>query len=335
MELHAASGGPWGGTSVNKEFIYLLADIFGSDVIESFMKEETADFMDLMRDFEAKKRTIFPEKDGKIVVKISASLVQLYKDKNGGKDFGKSLSSHHLANNLSWMSDKIRIDVELMKNLFKPSIDRIINHVNSLLSSPDLQGIDQILMVGGYSESPMVHKAMLARFKDKRVIIPQEAGLVVLKGAVFYGHRPQTISSRILRYTYGRENTKIFVEGYHPESHKIYKEGKARCRNVFQKYIECGQSVKTGTRVSKSIIPVTAEQEKITVKIFTSTEADPFLTTDESCQLLGTMTVYLPPYCGEKRRYMESLVFGETEIRLVAEEPTSGHVYETSLDFLG
>jgi molecular chaperone DnaK (HSP70) len=52
-------------------------------------------------------------------------------------------------------------------------------------------------MVGGFSESPIMQSAIKEAFSTKKVIIPDEAGLAVLKGAVMYGHKPQTISVRV------------------------------------------------------------------------------------------------------------------------------------------
>ena len=39
----------------------------------------------------------------------------------------------------------------------------------------------------------------LFRFKDKKVIIPEAAGIAVLKGAVIFGHDPSAISERRCR----------------------------------------------------------------------------------------------------------------------------------------
>ena len=37
------------------------------------------------------------------------------------------------------------------------------------------------------------------RFRDKKVIIPEGAGMAVLKGAVIFGHDPSAISERKCR----------------------------------------------------------------------------------------------------------------------------------------
>lgn len=46
-----------------------------------------------------------------------------------------------------------------------------------------------LVLVGGFAESPMLQAAITNAFKDKKkVIVPRDAGLAVLKGAVLFGH---------------------------------------------------------------------------------------------------------------------------------------------------
>jgi hypothetical protein len=56
-------------------------------------------------------------------------------------------------------------------------------------------------MVGGFSESPMLRNAVETAFPNRTLIIPEEAGLAVLKGAVLFGFEPRIISTRICKAT--------------------------------------------------------------------------------------------------------------------------------------
>ena len=65
---------------------------------------------------------------------------------------------------------------------------------------------------------------------ELRIVIPQEAGLAVLKGAVVYGHNPTTIDERIAKYTDRIENSELVD----PKNTKIEEErdindGKDKC----------------------------------------------------------------------------------------------------------
>jgi hypothetical protein len=54
-------------------------------------------------------------------------------------------------------------------------------------------------MVGGFSECSLIQEAVQEAFPDKRIIIPEDAGMSVLKGAVLFGHRPDFIRSRVMK----------------------------------------------------------------------------------------------------------------------------------------
>ncbi|WAR00658.1 HS12B-like protein [Mya arenaria] len=85
-ELHKASGGAWGGTRVDEEFDQLLIKIIGAPVLTKFKEEYTADYLDLMRELEVKKRTIKPSSKGKITLKVPVKLAETYEDETEEKD---------------------------------------------------------------------------------------------------------------------------------------------------------------------------------------------------------------------------------------------------------
>lgn len=84
-----------------------------------------------------------------------------------------------------------------------------------VLQQPEVANTETILMVGGFSESPLLRAAVMDRFPDKRVIIPIESGLSVLKEAMLFGFN--TIASRICKYTYGISVRDDFRQGIDPE----------------------------------------------------------------------------------------------------------------------
>lgn len=55
-ELIPASGGPSGGTSVDKEYEKFLEKIGGEGILRSFARINMEDYLNLFRDFEFKKR---------------------------------------------------------------------------------------------------------------------------------------------------------------------------------------------------------------------------------------------------------------------------------------
>ncbi|XP_062609968.1 heat shock 70 kDa protein 12B-like, partial [Saccostrea cucullata] len=82
-ELYKASGGAWGGTQVDEAFKQMLQKIVGAPVISEFARSHTADYVDMYREFETKKRSITGDPKGKITIKIPFSLVDTFRRHRG------------------------------------------------------------------------------------------------------------------------------------------------------------------------------------------------------------------------------------------------------------
>ncbi|KAJ8302130.1 hypothetical protein KUTeg_021117 [Tegillarca granosa] len=176
-ELHKANGGDWGGTKVDEAFRMLLAAIVGNDVMDAFCQNHKTDMLDLYRDFEVKKRTITPKLNSKITFKVPISLNETHKGLNSGKEIKDSLASKSkYKDKVGWIGDKLRMDADLAKGLYDCSIKQIVAHLRELLTHDSVQGCNAILMVGGFSESPMLQEAIRSNFKHLRVIVPIVVG---------------------------------------------------------------------------------------------------------------------------------------------------------------
>jgi hypothetical protein len=74
---------------------------------------------------------------------------------------------------------------------------------------------------------------MKRNFPNKRIIIPEEAGLSVLKGAVLFGHKPDYIASRVMRFSYGTDISVLFDPENHEQHRKYTCDGRDRCLGIF------------------------------------------------------------------------------------------------------
>ncbi|XP_060606755.1 heat shock 70 kDa protein 12A-like [Ruditapes philippinarum] len=83
-------------------------------------------------------------------------------------------------------------------------------------------------------------------FSNKRIIVPSEPGLAVLKGAVLFGHDPLVMKSRVSKYTYGIEIIDKFVEGLSPERYRVFENGIYKCRYTFCPFVRAGELVPVG-----------------------------------------------------------------------------------------
>ncbi|KAL3878559.1 hypothetical protein ACJMK2_030896 [Sinanodonta woodiana] len=335
-ELHKASGGDWGGTKVDKAFADLLTDIVGNDVMREFDKKDKSDFIDLFREFEVKKRSFKPGKKDKMNIRVSIALAEICKAKRGKEINDIIASKPKYKDRITWPGDKLRIEHDVATELFQESCNAIVEHLKSLFNEPEVQDVTTILMVGGYSESPILQDFVKTNFKQKKIIIPADPDLAVVKGAVIFGHNHDRIAERICRYTYGMRVSVPFIHDEHPlEKLYITDQGEEQCSDVFFKFAEIGDPVRRGEpQYEGTHQPANCEQDYISIPIYASTENDPVYVTDKSCIYMGTIHIHLEKTVGNDRQIFVQIYLGGTEIEVKAEEKNTGKAVSATFNFL-
>ncbi|XP_060578820.1 heat shock 70 kDa protein 12A-like isoform X2 [Ruditapes philippinarum] len=332
-EIKSASGGGWGGILVDKAYENLLIDLAGPEVYDTFKRTETEDWLDLWRDFEVKKRAVAPDKDARVNMRFPLSFSKTFKRITKGKLLD-AIEASVYASDIEFSGDKIKISASLFKSLFEHSIRKTINHVRSLLRDENVRKVNIILMVGGYSESPMLQHAIKEAFTGQDIVIPIGASSTILRGALVYGHSPVSIRERVLKYTYGVESTEPFIEGTDPEHLKVIYATGVRCR-VFSKHVEKGQVVKCNEpQVEKPYVTQHKFQSKVALDIFATEQCNPRYTTE--CSLIGNMKFDLPePEEQPGRKVIVSMTFSGTEIIVKAVDVKTGKDWRVFINFLG
>lgn len=331
-ELHKASGGAWGGTKVDEEFYLMIIKIIGAPAYDTFCRQHTADYLDLQRELEVKKRIITPKTKGKVTLKVPVSLAETYKSMMK-ETVDEAINESPFKGKITWLPDKIRIDAEIFKGLFTNCIEKIVGHINSLLEFPECKDTGTFLMVGGFSESEMMQDAIIKAFPKRNVIIPDEAGLSVLKGAVIFGHRPVAITSRVSRYTYGINISPPFDPEVHSEDRRVHVGNVDRCRDVFKKYIQEGDMVRVGEPRSGKHITLSSHQREMQLNIYASPKREPKYVDEEDSEYLGRVIVELPD-SEERIRVEVTMMFGETELTVQAQELSTLKKFSSFFDFL-
>ncbi|KAL3878229.1 hypothetical protein ACJMK2_030594 [Sinanodonta woodiana] len=331
-EVHKASGGAWGGTKVDEEFDQMIINIIGDKAFKHFCAENKADHVEMLRELETKKRIIRTDKNETVNLKVPVALKEAY-EKSARKTIKDAIEQTPYKTKIQWTADKMKINSDLFRKLFHKCISKITEHIADLLEKPGVKGTSTLLMVGGFSECQLMQDAIKNAFPKAKVIIPNEAGLVVLKGAVLFGHRPQLISSRIAKYTYGINISPPFDPTKHPQEKRVSVGGNERCKDVFKKYIEVGESVKIGEAKTGKHITIKSNQTEMLLKIYASSEKNPIFVTDSKCEMVGRVVVKLPDKTDQIRVDVK-MMFGETELTVEAEEETEKAKFVAFFDFL-
>ncbi|MBN3307160.1 HS12B protein, partial [Amia calva] len=339
-ELYKASGGPFGAVGVDLAFEAMLCKIFGADFIESFKAKRPAAWVDLTIAFEARKRTAMPGRASALNISLPFSFIDFYKQ-HRGHSVETALRKSNM-NIVKWSSQgMLRLTPEAMNELFQPTISQIIQHIADLMQKPEVRGVRFLFLVGGFAESPMLQHAVQSAFgRGCRIIIPQDVGLTILKGAVLFGLDPTVVRVRRCPLTYGVGVLNRFVEGKHPREKLLVKEGREWCTDVLDRFVSVDQSVALGEVVRRSYTPARPGQRKIIINIYCCSSDDVVYITDPGVRKCGTITLDLPewqPGDGGRRGRREiraTMQFGDTEIKMTAVDVLTSRSVRAAIDFL-
>lgn len=338
-EIHMANGGDWGGTMVDVEFENLLTDILGPDVFNKFKREQVSDLLELQRSFETKKRCIHSASDSKITFTLPCSLLDIFEEINQGTSVEEKVANNKVyANNLTWKNDKLRMKSEIAKKLFEPSLRKILDHVTDLLQKPDVADIDAIILVGGFSECPILQSEISKRFANKRLVIPNQAGLAVLTGAVINGHELEAVTERISRLTYGVDAISTFIPGLHdPRLMMIGEDGVVHCRGVFSIHVRAGETVPVGLSCQpQQYVVMEKDQKRLPVRLYTTEDPNPIYVIEEGATSIGELIVDMPDTTkGLNRGVDVVLTFGGAEIEVKALDMHTQKEFNAYFNFLG
>jgi len=235
---------------------------------------------------------------------------------------------------VSYTGDKLRLTPERAIGIFKPTCDQIVQHLKTIFENPSVKGTDAILMVGGFSESKMLQIAIKENFRDKRIIIPEEAGLAVLKGAVIFGHNPSAIVARRAKFTYGTDICKDFDQAVHELKRLTIIGGMPKCGGIFDKHVEIDQKVNVGMEFKEKIYtPVLASSTRMGMNMYTSNDKNPKYVSED--KLLGKLSIQLLEGGIADKEVAVTLKYGETELGVSAKVVKTGQVVKATFNFLG
>ncbi|XP_055927818.1 uncharacterized protein LOC129959051 isoform X1 [Argiope bruennichi] len=333
-ELQKASGGPYGAIGVDMEFEKLLCDIFGEDFIQQFKFKRPTGYVDLMIAFEARKRNANPYKTNPLNISLPYSFIEFYEKCTGSSVESAIKKSSH--KNVKWSSQgMLRLEPPAMEDLFRRTIEKIIQHIESIINQKDI-GIDDIFLVGGFAESLILQKEIKDAFSSRlKVIIPQGVSLAILKGAVLFGLDPTTINIRRLRMTYGVGVLNRFIHGVHPREKLVIKDGIQWCADVFDKFVVNEQSVDIGDVVVRCYTPAKDGQSCSVIHIYCSEKDNVYFITDPGVKRCATLILDLSDSRFIQGREIQTqMMFGDTEIKVSALDVTTGKCVKAEIDFL-
>lgn len=300
-----------------------------------YKKQNMYDFLDILRKFEITKRSITPEKTGHVWVRIPLSFFEFCKINREVKSASAAIEVSPHKSIVQYESGKLKWTVQIFKQIFfEETIDSIVEHIEKLLKDIKIRDTKAILMVGGFSECKLVQQAIIKKCTGKKVIIPIDAGLAVVKGAVYFGHDPKAISRRVAMYTYGIQTWPEFKPTLHPISKKYEIDGKARCKDVFFAIVRKGEKIPVGLSKPQIFRPLFEKGSMLHCSVYISDKENPKYIDESDCELLGTLEVPLLNHDPANVEVEETLYFGETELRVTARDLSTNKAIDFTFDIL-
>jgi hypothetical protein len=353
VEVHRATGGPYGSLGVDHEFERLLIEIFGSDFIDLFKLRRPAGWVDLIMAFESRKRAADPYRPKPLNVSLPFSFTDFHKKiRSYGVDTAVSKYGNK---HIGWSRQgMLRLSPEAMEQLFEPALKQIVCAVDQVISNPLVTGIKFLFLVGGFAESPMLQLAVRKQFSHQaKILIPYDVSLAILKGAVSYGCDPSVVKQRKSRLTYGVAVQSPFIRGQHPKSKLVTRDGTDWCADVFDALVLTDQSVAVGETVTRHYSLIDTSSGRVggamvstDINIYSSESRRVQFTTDSGVKRCGTLCLEMTEGAargetesaaarkGAARDVQLRMTFGSTEISVAAIDTATGRCIRAAIDFL-
>lgn len=333
-ELYKATGGAWGSIGVDCQFEMLLVSIFGEPFVEQFVKQKAVSWLELMNNFEAKKRTFNPSKDNPTSITLPFAFIDDFHRKTK-KTVSQAVAAYG-DESVQWSSHgSLRLLPGAMMDLFGPVVSTVVQHITKLLAQPEVGRIEYLFLVGGFADSPVLQQAIRKRFaNDLTVIIPQDVSLTILKGAVMFGLDPSTVQVRRSALTYGVACLNKYNPQLHPDEKKVVKDGQVWCTDIFDTFVSIGQAVPNDHHVTRSYNIARSGLKSTVITLFCSNNEVVKFITDPGVTKIGELHLQMPDTTGGRSRELKTtMIFGNTEVSVQAVDCTSGQTAHAEVDF--
>ena len=284
-------GNASGGTRVDADFLKFFSTLFGSEFIDLYSKKNRIDYLELQYEFEVKKRKFSLESDVGTSLALPNSLIKMYTTKYK-QSLQYMIDDSDFVGRILSQDEYLILDKTVMKDMFGPAVKSIVGYLTNLSRDPETKQCDVIILVGGFSESPVVTGATRFYFPNSNMITMEDASLTVLRGGVLLGHNAGPSLTVTPNVAYGIGMAVPFNDNQHPNEKLFIAKEKQYCSAVFAPLIKTGRTISVAN-FSKSIqLTLNRQlQKEVTIPVYASKDLKAKYASDECCFLLGKLKV--------------------------------------------
>ena len=312
--------------SVKSHLIFECNDVI---VVFRFKNKYPQQWLSFRAKFEVAKKAAKPDGESCILLQMPLTLGEIYEEKIQIDRNNGVLLIKCEALGVEVYNGTITISNKAVSQMFEPVVQEIAEFVRQVLEEPKLAGCDFVLLVGGFSESKFLQEAVRAKKPDSvALLVPNDAQLCVVKGAIMFGHHPELVTSRIARFTYATDVVMEFKPGFHQERNSLVLNQVKYC-DVLDTIVLKGEVIETGSVKTTMSYPVELQQKSVDMTFYAidGIPDNPQYADDPRVWELDTgLTLAIPDTTGELAREIKTLYyFGGTEIRVEAFDETAGN----------
>ena len=280
IEKDCPSGGLFGGIHVDQEFENLMSRAFGDDFITNFKKQFPNDWQIIMNRFETRKRAEDYVDNEEISIPLPYNFIRSCHHDIGEDDSINERIRRFYPEKVSVSSDYLNISMETLGDLHRPIVSRISQHVKDLLSKQSLQDVKTMFLVGGFSEAQFLRKEFSCSFSDKRILIPKDPQLAIIRGALEFAQDPTLLRARVMGKTYGVDTWCDFDPEIHPPGKKKVHAHEVYCRDIFETLVKKGERIDIEETRTHTFFPINPDSTEISFRFYSTDQEDAEFITD-------------------------------------------------------
>lgn len=147
-----------------------------------FAEVKMKDYLTMLRNFEVKQ--FEASESGIVRIYVPVTLEALINQKYRG-GIPEALQCTIYGNSVTFKHHKLCISNSVFNSFFQNAINNISKFIEKIPTKTDTK---DIIVIGRFADYKLLKDSLLEKFNTYRIIIPPEAGLASLKGAVYFGH---------------------------------------------------------------------------------------------------------------------------------------------------
>ena len=216
--VHQTRSHKKGSSQVNVQFLLLMSNLIGEDIIRTLEKDYVDDYMAMCEEFEMRKREIKPdtadteEFSFRLPYQIEQTFKDLYKEEYRTiTQRIKEKSVYRDRVRYDERGNRLHVQISVLKELFDIVLDKIEVYIRNVMKMGPCARIVSFILVGGFSESKLVQAGIKKRFPEMEVIIPETPELAILKGSLMLSMKKETRPPTPASGRYQKENQETVI----------------------------------------------------------------------------------------------------------------------------